>query len=143
MTTEIAQIAENQKAYGRADVVEYFQGFGELFETEKVLFEKITPKIRKAKLLDIGIGGGRTTKYLLDMSSDYTGVDYVKQFVDDAAKKFPDANILWADAKDLTTFEDRSFDFVLFSFNGLDCISHEDRLQALREINRVTFSEEG
>ena len=137
MTTEIAQIAENQKAYGRADVVEYFQGFGELFETEKVLFEKITPKIRKAKLLDIGIGGGRTTKYLLDMSSDYTGVDYVKQFVDDAAKKFPDANILWADAKDLTTFEDRSFDFVLFSFNGLDCISHEDRLQALREINRV------
>ena len=137
MTKEIALVAENQKAYGRADVVEYFQGFGDLFETEKILFEKLAPKIRNAKLLDIGIGGGRTTKHLLDFCSNYTGVDYVREYVDDTAKKFPEANILWADAKDLTPFEDRSFDFVLFSFNGLDCISHEDRLMALCEIHRV------
>src|SRR3989442_13478768 len=37
----------------------------------------------------------------------------------------------------MSIFEDGYFDFILFSFNGLDYLSHEDRLQALREIRRV------
>lgn len=34
-------------------------------------------------------------------------------------------------------FEKNYFDFILFSFNGIDYISHEDRLHALEEIKRV------
>ena len=42
-----------------------------------------------------------------------------------------------ADARDLSAFADESFDFVLFSYNGLDCVGHADRLQVLAEVHRV------
>ena len=41
------------------------------------------------------------------------------------------------DVRDMSIFPKESFDIVLFSFNGIDCLSHEDRLNALREIQRV------
>ena len=41
------------------------------------------------------------------------------------------------DARNLSQFADNSFDLILFSFNGIDYISHEDRLKVLQEINRV------
>jgi SAM-dependent methyltransferase len=49
----------------------------------------------------------------------------------------PTWRFAYGDARDLRQFEDRSFDFVLFSYNGLDYVSHEDRLVALSEIARV------
>jgi SAM-dependent methyltransferase len=39
--------------------------------------------------------------------------------------------------RDLTRFETGSFDFVLCSFNGLDCIDHGERLAVLSEFRRV------
>ena len=101
------------------------------------MFEKLSPTIKDSKILDIGVGGGRTTKYLLPISRDYTGIDYVAQYAEETGEKYPDAKILCGDARDLKDFKDETFDFVLFSFNGLDCISGEDRLTALKEIYRV------
>jgi ubiquinone/menaquinone biosynthesis C-methylase UbiE len=37
----------------------------------------------------------------------------------------------------MPAFENETFDFVMFSFNGLDYLSHSDRLLALGEIRRV------
>ena len=34
-------------------------------------------------------------------------------------------------------FADGSFDFVLFSYNGIDYVSHDDRLKILQEVRRV------
>lgn len=127
----------NKSAYARADVVDYFQNFDDLFPAEKVLFFELAEKIKGSKLLDIGIGGGRTTGHLLGVCDEYTGVDYVPQFARETAKKYPEARILAADARNLKEFGDEAFDFVLFSFNGIDCISDSDRLQALGEIFRV------
>lgn len=127
----------NKETYARADVLEYFQDLDALFEPEKVLFEKLSPAIRNKKILDLGIGGGRTTKHLLQITDDYTGVDYVREFAEATGGKYPQAKISRGDARDLKEFEDNSFDFVLFSFNGLDCVPSEDRLRALKEIYRV------
>jgi ubiquinone/menaquinone biosynthesis C-methylase UbiE len=137
METQVLPNLVNKETFARADVVEYFQHLDALFAPEKVILEKLLPAIRNKKILDLGIGAGRTTKYLLQISSDYTGVDYVPQFARETSRKYPGAKILCGDARDLKEFEDNSFDFVLFSFNGLDCISAEDRLKALKEINRV------
>ena len=137
METQILPNLVNKETFARADVLEYFQDLDALFEPEKVLFEKLSPAIRNKKILDIGIGGGRTTKYLLQITDDYTGVDYVREFAEEAGRKYPKAKISWGDARDLKEFEDDSFDFVLFSFNGLDCVPSQDRLKALKEIYRV------
>ena len=137
MELQVSPNLVNKTTFARADVVEYFQDLDALFEPEKVIFEKLLPAVRNKKILDLGIGGGRTTKYLLQISSDYIGIDYVPEFAQETSTKYPSAKILCGDARDLKEFEDNSFDFVLFSFNGLDCISGEDRLKVLKEINRV------
>ena len=118
-------------------MVKYYQNTERLLKAEEVLFEKLSPIIKNSKILDIGIGGGRTTKYLLPISRDYTGVDYVPQFAEETAKKYPDAKILCSDATNLKEFADETFDFVLFSYNGLDSISNEQRLMVINEVFRV------
>jgi len=127
----------NQKTYAKAKVLDYYDGLDELFPAEKVLFEKLPAKIENSKILDIGVGGGRTTKYLLSLSSDYTGVDYVPQFVERVKRKYESGNFLCADARDLKEFADKTFDFALFSYNGIDVVSHEDRVKILKEVYRV------
>jgi ubiquinone/menaquinone biosynthesis C-methylase UbiE len=129
--------AVNKNTYAKAKVLDYYDALDELFPAEKVLFEKLSPKIRNSKILDIGVGGGRTTRYLLPLSSDYTGVDYVPEFVERIKGKYESGNFLVADARDLKKFAGETFDFVLFSYNGIDAVSHEDRIKILKEIHRV------
>jgi|AGTN01.2.fsa_nt_gi Methylase involved in ubiquinone/menaquinone biosynthesis len=87
-------------------------------------------------MLDIGIGGGRTTHYFSDLVDEYIGIDYSSGMVEACKKKF-DKRMEVCDVRDLGRFEDSYFDFVMFSFNGLDTLSHEDRLKSLKEIRRV------
>jgi len=89
------------------------------------------------RVLDLGCGAGRTTEFLRTLDVDYVGADYSAGMVRQCNERFPDATCMQCDARDLARFEDSSFDFVLFSNNGYDCIDHESRLMALREINRV------
>lgn len=129
--------AVNKKAYARADVVKHYENLDMLHKPERMLLERLTPQIRDKKILDIAIGGGRTTKYLLQISKDYTGIDYTPEFVEVAKRKYKDATILCCDARDLKEFADETFDFVLFAFNSIDYIPHRDRIKALRESYRV------
>lgn len=127
----------NRKTYANAKVLDYYDGLSELFPAEKVLFEQLSSKLEGAKILDIGVGGGRTTRYLLPLAAEYTGIDYVPEFIERVKKKYQIGNFIAGDARDLKEFEGESFDFVLFSYNGIDAVLHEDRLKILNEINRV------
>jgi ubiquinone/menaquinone biosynthesis C-methylase UbiE len=136
-STEALSSSINKSAFSSSNVVDHYQCLGNLFKAEQIIFEKLRPEIEDARILDLGVGAGRTTKYLLEISRNYTGIDYVPEFVERARKVFLDTNILVGDARDLSDFEDESFKLVVFSFNGLDCITHEDRIKALKEIHRV------
>ena len=127
----------NRRAYANAKTLKWYDDQDFLFEPEEVILELLEPVIKDKRLLDIGIGAGRTTKFLLEISKDYTGIDYVRGCADAARKKFPEANILCRDARDLSVFDGDTFDFVLFSFNSIDYIAHEVRLRVLEEIRRV------
>src|ERR1700682_6377338 len=110
----------NRTAYATADVVDWYDRLQVILKPEEVILKKITPAIRDKRLLDIGIGGGRTTRFLLEISRDYTGIDYKPGCVEIVRGKYPNANILCEDARDLRAFGDAAFDFVLFSFNAID-----------------------
>lgn len=127
----------NKSTYSRPEVVKYYQNNETLLKAEDVLLQKLTPAIKNSKILDIGIGGGRTTHHLLQISDEYTGVDYVPQFAEETQEKYPAAKILCCDATNLVEFVNETYDFVLFSYNGIDSISHEQRLLVLDEANRV------
>ena len=127
----------NRTAYSNNKVLDYYIGLDRLFPAETVLFEKLSETIRNSRVLDIGIGGGRTTRHLLWLTDTYVGIDYVHQFIDEARSRYRTGEFLVADASDLTEFADEAFDFVLFSYNGIDALSHQERMKSLKEIYRV------
>ena len=51
--------------------------------------------------------------------------------------RYPTLSFKICGASDLSQFRDGCFDLVLFSFNGIDSISHRERLKVLREIKRI------
>lgn len=93
------------------------------------------------KMLDLGIGGGRTTEHFAPLVDDYTGIDYSEQMILACQERFANASQVMTlevgDARNLEPFPSDSFDFVLFSFNGIDYVSHGDRLKILQEVRRV------
>jgi SAM-dependent methyltransferase len=137
MTTPTHIDEINKRGYASAQVVDWYNGLDFIYKTEAVLLERLWTAIKNKKLLDLGVGCGRTTRFLLEVSRDYTGIDYTPACIDAAKTKFPEANLFCGDARDLSAFPNDSFAFVLFSLNGLDYVVHEDRLRVLQEIFRV------
>jgi SAM-dependent methyltransferase len=89
-------------------------------------------------LLDLGVGGGRTTPYLSDLASSYVGVDYAEEMIRVCRGKYPSLQFEMADAADLSRFADGFFDAIVFSFNGMDYLAPDkSRQQCLRECHRV------
>jgi len=127
----------NRVAYASPVSLDWFDDLDLIFDAEAVILREITPVIKDKKLLDIGIGGGRTTQYLLEISRDYTGIDYTPRYVALAQEKYPEVKILCCDARDLRVFDEQTFDFALISFNGIDYMIHDDRIRTLKEIHRV------
>jgi SAM-dependent methyltransferase len=128
--------ALNLRTYRVPEVASYYAALNYLTPCEGLLFRTyIKPGMT---VLDLGVGGGRTTSYLSRVALRYVGVDYSEAMVDACRRKFPNLNFLLADASDLSAFEDASFDAVVFSFNGLDSVvPDEKRLRCLRECWRV------
>jgi ubiquinone/menaquinone biosynthesis C-methylase UbiE len=103
---------------------------------EKVLLESVKEKIKGAKILDVGVGGGRTFPLLMDVSRDYIGIDCSKPMVNACKEKFPEIDFRIGDARNLE-FADNTFKFILFSYNGIDYLPHVDRIKVIKEFYRV------
>jgi len=92
---------------------------------------------RGRPVLDLGVGGGRTTALLRLVSSAYIGLDYTPELVELCRQRHPDADIRLGDARDLTGLDDGSVGLVVFSNNGIDAVDHEGRGRVLSEAHRV------
>ena len=126
--------------YGKKKIANYYGKLNHLFEPEKVIFSEFKDRLKDMRMLDIGVGGGRTTNFFAKYAKEYTGIDCSKAMIDICKKRFPELeeNFFVCDVRDLERFKSNHFDFVLFSFNGIDhLIKHEERMQALHEIKRV------
>jgi ubiquinone/menaquinone biosynthesis C-methylase UbiE len=126
----------NLEIYDAPDVAAHYAALDYLTPCERMLFETYIP--RGSTILDLGVGGGRTTAYLANRASRYVGVDYAAAMVKACQAKFPGLEFVVADAADLTTFPDASFDVVVFAFNGIDCVVPDHARQScFRHIHRV------
>ena len=132
-----AVVAANLDVYVRPKVAQWYATQSELLRAEITAFDLARPIWTGGKVLDMGVGGGRTTETLAKLAGSYIGVDYSQAMVDAAKERYPNEDFRQADARDLSAFADESFDFVLFSYNGIDCLGHADRLQVMAEVHRV------
>ena len=92
---------------------------------------------RGRPVLDLGVGGGRTTALLRLVSSAYVGIDYTPELVELCRRRHPDADIRLGDARDLSDIPDGSQGLVFFSNNGIDAVDHDGRERVLAEAHRV------
>jgi SAM-dependent methyltransferase len=126
----------NFRVFSSPDIVRYYSRLSGLQPAEIYAFEKYVR--RGVSILDIGVGGGRTTPHLAAKAIRYVGIDYVRAMVDNCTAAFPEHSFYCADAVNLCMFEDAIFDVVVFSYNGIDVISpREKRLKCLSEVFRV------
>jgi SAM-dependent methyltransferase len=128
----------NQASWADPETIRWFTRFeGWSDRGEEAAFTAIRDEIRGQPVLDLGIGAGRTTTLLRPLTDDYVGIDYLPQMVAAAQEKHPDLRIELGDARDLGRFADGSFGVVVFSWNGIDAVGHEDRRRILDEVARV------
>jgi len=130
----------NRATYRKTAVVKQYAGAGALQPPEVSILNLLRPSLPDMTMLDIGVGGGRTTQHFAPFARDYVGVDYSEKMIDMCRRRFsgwPALRFEVCDAQCMERFADAMFDFILFSFNGIDYLSHAGRLRALREIHRI------
>ncbi|KQU57063.1 SAM-dependent methyltransferase [Rhodococcus sp. Leaf278] len=92
---------------------------------------------RGTPVLDVGVGSGRTTALLRLVSDQYVAIDYAPNMIDAFRRNFPDLQAHVADARSLTSFADGEFGLIVFSNNGIDTVTHEERGRVLAEFFRL------
>lgn len=123
--------------YERDDIARTYGQWDQLLPAEKVLLEVYRERIAGRRVLDLGCGGGRTSPWLHALAAEYIGLDYSAKMIRTCRARYPDITFTQGDATNLASFGDARFDFVLFSYNGIDTMSHERRLEVLAEVHRV------
>lgn len=125
----------NLNVYEKPDVVSYYAAMTFIWPCEKLVFDRyIRPGMA---VLDVGVGGGRTTAYLSPMASRYVGIDYAEEMICVCKSRFPHLEFRRADASDLSCFPAGSFDAILMAYNGIDSLPPEARLRFFQECFRV------
>ncbi|WP_460819664.1 class I SAM-dependent methyltransferase [Nocardioides korecus] len=123
-------------SWGSPDVVSRYATEGFSDPGEAAAMSAIDTQAR-GSVLDVGVGGGRTTGLLHRTARSYVGVDISAEMLELARSRFPGVDLRVADARDLGDFDSNAFDLVVFSFNGIDALDHAGRLEAIRELSRV------
>lgn len=131
----------NKSGYEDHEIASYYAKQSDLQPPEEAILSVLVNALAGKRMLDIGVGGGRTTLHFAKWTADYVGVDYSAAMISGCRLRFAafpgNMTFVEGDATQLTSFPDDSFDFVLFSFNGIDYVSHEARLEVFREVHRI------
>jgi ubiquinone/menaquinone biosynthesis C-methylase UbiE len=131
----------NQAVYRHPAVAAEYARMSDLFAPEEAILRLLLSELSTARMLDLGVGGGRTTLHFARCVRQYVGADYSESMIRECQRRFatyPDPlSFVICDARSLQMFASGSFDFILFSFNGIDYVNHSDRLTILKEIRRV------
>ncbi len=130
----------NYWLYSRKDVVEKYSAAEKIQLPEATLIEMLWEKLQTFRVLDLWVWWGRTTLHFWDKVLEYIWTDFSEEMVQACKKRFQEKekfSFKVVDASNLWEFENESFDFVLFSFNGIDYLDEQKRGESLSEAFRV------
>jgi SAM-dependent methyltransferase len=126
----------NQRTMRDPAVVAGYARNDQLTPAERALVDRVADEVRGGRILDLGVGAGRTIPALRELGT-YVGIEYEPTMVDACRRRYPDAQVELGDARDLGRFPDGHFRLAIFSCNGLGMVGHADRLRVLAEVHRV------
>lgn len=126
----------NLLSYSQPDAVRGYAEASKLSKCEAYLFEKYIN--RTDAILDVGVGGGRTSEFIAGKAGTYVGLDYSPAMVEACRQRYPKLNFVCGDATRLDLFPDETFDVAVFSLNGIDSLPTDgQRARCFREASRV------
>jgi SAM-dependent methyltransferase len=126
----------NWRVYHAPGVDRYYRSHA-LDAAETMALLAYQPAFGGRRVLDLGVGTGRTTAFISPLASHYVCVDFSPPMIEAIRRRFPGVPAIIGDMRDLSAFDDGGFDFILASCNLVDAVGHEDRLQVFGEIRRV------
>lgn len=134
----------NRPAWSDERVAAVYRQLGSSLDTEmwtdpgeRAAILGIASEVRNRRTLDLGVGSGRTIPMMRLLTDDYVGIDYTPAMLELCRAHFPGVDLRLGDARELRDFDDASFGFVDFSFNGIDAVDHLGRERVLGEVARV------
>lgn len=132
----------SEPLYTRRRHVEVYEHASGVRPGEQAALERIGPSTREGATLDLGVGGGRTTALLLEGSLFYVGVDLSPEMAAACRRRFAGQPkipaLVVADAAQVgRLFRPRSFDLVIFSFNGIDHLDEGSRVACLAGVHSI------
>lgn len=138
----------NHASYSNKSVARYWASYSDnLLYGEQLILQSLHGQLACADFADIGVGGGRTTGHLADKVRSYTGIDYSQPLVEACRKKYPNVDFHCLDVCESLSLGESSYDFIFFSFNGIDCLTQAERdsflknaFVSLRPGGRLLFS---
>ena len=141
-TAESEMIMSNQTTWKAPDIVDEYARAADLQPPERAVLELLSDRLPDMRMLDLGVGGGRTTLHFAGRVKQYVGMDYSEEMIAACRRRFAifeakPVCFIVGDARAMDQFPAGSFDFILFSFNGIDYVSARDRMAIFREIRRV------
>ncbi len=120
----ITESKDSQDAPGIPD-----SGWVVVDKAHKIIIERYIKK--DDKVLDAGCGVGRVAGWF----ENYTGFDFVPEFVEIAQQEYPEKRFVVADLKDGLPFKDKEFDWVIaISLSNWEEFKEELRRVALNAL---------
>jgi len=131
----------NRISWNSKSVIDTYIDDHELQKPEAAILNLFKNQLTNWCMLDIGIGLGRTTQHFAPLAKEYVGIDYSEKMIQTYKQLNPEPkpniSIQVGDARSMRELADDYFDFILFSFNGIDYVTHEERHQVFEEVKRV------
>jgi SAM-dependent methyltransferase len=88
-------------------------------------------------VLELGCGAGRVSGYLVELARSLHGIDVSELMVDHCRQAYPAGKFTVMDLRDLSNFDDESFDCVFAANSVLDVLGDQERREVLREVRRI------
>jgi SAM-dependent methyltransferase len=103
---------------------------------EAVLLDRYREDLH-GRVLELGCGAGRLTGHLLERSTSVSALDLSPAMIAYCRRVYRQAEFEVGDLRNLSRFENGSFEAVVAAFNVLDVVDDRERRGILTEIGRV------
>ncbi len=137
----IIDAVKDKQVWNSDRVLSTYASVADLQKPEETILHLLRDRLPGWRMLDLGIGGGRTTVHFEPLVYEYHGTDYAERMVETCQQRFPKVGprtrFFVLDATRMKGLPNYYYDFVLFSFNGIDCVAPQERDHVFREVQRV------
>ncbi len=132
-----AHVADNVAIYSLKGIAPHYAQ-EPLHPPEIHIFIKHKAEFEGRTVLDIGVGTGRTSKYLAPFAKRYVGIDLSRDMLAHFSGQLPNTELIHCDMRNFAALNTDVFDFVLGPYSAFDSLKHSDRVQMFRDIHAMT-----